>query len=425
MDTVPTERIRNAVLLATTAVYAAGYATNGFVLMIAVAIREALSRTWRWIPTSLDRSLAAFILAAFLSTFSSEWPRQALTNSTLLLMTAVLSVRTVAAYVADGAAQCRRFLTVWAAGGAAAALWILAQFDPTNTRLPGTGTLGSNAAGTTLALSAVITLGLLLDRTSRRRWWLAAVLAVISMGLVATWARAAWVGAAAGMITLMALGLERRARVVSAVLLLVLVGAAAWELPRWRSLNAEIRSIVSLQANRNRIVLWKALPRMIRDRPVLGAGFGVFGLAYPRYRLPDAPDPTPSFAHNLLLNALVETGIIGFVAVVALCVSGFASSWRWMIQSPRASPERAAAVSVVAALVALFTIQTVDSTIMYVHVAFGFFALLTLGAVGERYLAGEGPARGGRHEKGAAAARRRPTIEGAYCNADQVFGRKS
>lgn len=385
MDTVPTERLRNAVLLATTAVYAAGYATNGLVLMIAVGIREAISRSWRWISTPLDRPLAAFLVAAFLSALFSDWPRQALTNSTLLLMTAVLSVRTVAAYVVGGAAQCRRFLTVWAAGGVAAALWILVQFDPTNTRLPGTGTLGSNAAGTTLALSVVIALGLLLDQTFRRRWWLAAILPVISLGLVATWARAAWVGAAAGLITLMILGLERRARLVAAVLLFALVGAAAVELPRWRALNAEVRSIVSLEANHNRIVLWKALPRMIRDRPLLGAGFGVFGLAYPRYRLPDAPDPTPSFAHNLLLNALAETGVLGLVAVVALCATGLVSSWQWMTGSPRASSERAAAVTVVAALITVYVIQMVDSSIMYVHVAFGFFALLTLGAVGERY----------------------------------------
>ena len=387
MDAVQTERIRNAILLATAAMYAVGYATHGLVWMLAVAVREAISKTWRWVPTSLDRPLVAFVAAAFLSALFSEWRRESLFYSTLLSLTVALSVRTVAAYAVGGAGRCQRFLMIWVAGGIVAALWVVVQFDPTGVLLPGTPPLGSNAVGTTLAVSAVITLSLLIGRApGGRSWSMAAVLAVLLAGLVATWARAAWLGAAAGVVTLIALGVDRRVRLALALLTLLLVGLGAVLLPRWPAGYAEVRSIGSLEANKNRITIWRAVPKMIGDHPVVGTGFGTFGLAYPQYRLPNSPDLMPPFAHNLLLNAAVEMGMFGLVAIVAVCAVGLASSWRWMMRSPRGSPERTVAATVLAALVALLTNQLVDGTVMSVHVGFGFFALLALGAVGDRYL---------------------------------------
>jgi O-antigen ligase len=240
--------------------------------------------------------------------------------------------------------------------------------------------------GTTLAVSAVITLSLLIGRAPGRPWSMAAVLAVLLAGLGATWARAAWLGAAAGVVTLMTLGVDRRVRLALALLTLLLVGLGAVLLPRWPAVYAEVRSIGSLEANKNRIAIWRAVPKMIGDHPVVGTGFGTFGLAYPQYRLPDSPDLMPPFAHNLLLNAAVEMGMFGLVAIVAVCAVGLASSWRWMTRSPRGSPERTVAATVLAALVALLANQLVDGTVMSVHVGFGFFALLALGAVGDRYL---------------------------------------
>jgi O-antigen ligase len=168
--------------------------------------------------------------------------------------------------------------------------------------------------------------------------------------------------------------------------MLLLVGLGAVLLPRWPELYAEVRSIGSLEANKNRIAIWKAVPKMIGDHPLVGTGFGTFGHAYPRYRLPGPPDRPPPFAHNLLLNAAVEMGVLGLVAIVALCTVGLVSSWRWMTRSPRGSPERTVAAAVLAALVAFLAIQMVDGTVMYVNISFGFFALLSLGAVGDRYL---------------------------------------
>ncbi len=386
MDAVQTERIRNAVLLATAAMYAAGYATHGLVWMLAVAVREAISKTWRWVPTSLDRPLVAFVAAAFLSALFSEWRGASVAMSVTLALTIALSVRTVAAYAVGGTDGCLRFLTIWVAGGVAAALWVVIQFDPTGQVLPGTAMLGNNGVGTTLAASAVIALSLLVSRAWGRPWLLAAAVAVLLAGLVATWSRGAWISTAAGVVTLLAVGVDRRVRIALGLLILLLVSLGAVLLPRWPELYAEVRSIGSLEANKNRIAIWQAVPKMVRDHPLVGTGFGTFASAYPRYRLPYARDLTPPFAHNLLLNAAVETGVLGLVAIVALCAAGLASSWRWVMRTPHGSPERTAAAAVLPALVTLLATQMVDGTFMYVHVSFGFFALLALGAVGDRSL---------------------------------------
>jgi len=386
MDAVKTERIRNAVLLATAAMYAVGYATHGLVWMLAVAVREAISKTWRWVPTSLDRPLVAFVAAAFLSALFSEWRGASVAMSVTLALTIALSVRTVAAYAVGGTDGCLRFLTIWVAGGVAAALWVVIQFDPTGQVLPGTAMLGNNGVGTTLAASAVIALSLLVSRAWGRPWLLAAAVAVLLAGLVATWSRGAWISTAAGVVTLLAVGVDRRVRIALGLLILLLVSLGAVLLPRWPELYAEVRSMGSLAANKNRIAIWQAVPKMVRDHPLVGTGFGTFASAYPRYRLPYARDLTPPFAHNLLLNAAVETGVLGLVAIVALCAAGLASSWRWVMRTPHGSPERTAAAAVLAALVTLLATQMVDGTFMYVHVSFGFFALLALGAVGDRSL---------------------------------------
>jgi O-antigen ligase len=207
----------------------------------------------------------------------------------------------------------------------------------------------------------------------------------MAVGLVATWSRGAWLGAGAGLLTLLVLGLRVDRRLVVAGLALVAVlGLIAPT--RWPELWAEVQSLASLEANRGRIVIWTTTPRMIADHPVVGTGFGTFVTAYQRYRPPDAPDPEPPFAHNLFLNSAAEMGAVGLLAMVALCAAGLRAAARWVRRCPPGSDARTAALVVLSALVALLASQMVDGTVMSVHVGFGFFALLTLAAVGERGL---------------------------------------
>ncbi len=63
-----------------------------------------------------------------------------------------------------------------------------------------------------------------------------------------------------------------------------------------------------------RIYIWKSAWKMFLDHPIFGVGFSAFSKVYPYYRLPQAKKVNMSFAHNLPLNLLAETGILGFIS---------------------------------------------------------------------------------------------------------------
>jgi len=60
-----------------------------------------------------------------------------------------------------------------------------------------------------------------------------------------------------------------------------------------------------------RLTYWQTGIRMALDNLVLGVGLGNFGTAYPKYQAPGAGDSKT--AHNDYLQALCETGILGFL----------------------------------------------------------------------------------------------------------------
>ncbi len=380
------ERIWHAALLLTVAVYTAGLGAAGVVALLVLSLGEVLSRSWRWVRTGLDLPLAGLVLAVLGSFLASEWRAATVTLVAYFLLTVLVSVRPVAAYVRGGVDRTIRLLVIWAAGGIVAAVWGLARSYPAGFTLASTMVIGHNTLGTTVAVAAILTLSLFMSGALRRRWVWTLGLAVLFAGLIATWARAAWLGAAAGVLTLMIVGAHPRARLALALGCagLILLGAAT--LPRLPVLAAEIRSIASLEANRNRIFLWESVPRIVADHPFLGTGFGTFIFAYPRYRRPDAPEPNPPFAHNIFLTFAAETGLLGLAAFSGLCASALAATWRWLARSPPASPGRAAATAVLAALVTMLTNQLFDDTAVTVHSGFGLLALFAVGATGERYL---------------------------------------
>lgn len=385
------EHIRDAVLLLTVAAYSAGLATPGLVVILVVLVVEVASRSWRWVPTALDVPLVGLALAVLGSVIFSEWRGAILDEATYFFLTLLVSIRTVATYVRGGIDRVVRLLLVWIAGGVAAAAWGLTRFRPAILDSAATAAIGQNALGTTLAVATILALGLVMGGGLRSRWWPAAGLPILLAGLVVTWARAAWLGAALGLVTLALVGSHTRARIALTAACVVVIGLGGAVLPRWPALRAEVRSIGSLQANRNRIVLWRTAPKMVADHLLLGTGFGTFSLAYPRYRPPDAPEPNAPFAHNIFLNFAVETGLPGLAAITGLYITGLAAAWRWLARSPPASPDRAASTAVLAASVTMLANQLLDGTAMSIHVGFGFFALLALGAAGDRYLAAPTP----------------------------------
>ncbi|MHB8629576.1 MAG: O-antigen ligase family protein [Aggregatilineales bacterium] len=162
-------------------------------------------------------------------------------------------------------------------------------------------------------------------------WGVRAILLLVALllvaGLIASWSRGAWLGAAAAIAVMIVFAPRRRwIGVTIAVSALVISGLALASGIIPASLAArlgdftsdlsgfqDVRGQVITDANYavlERLAHWQAGLAMADANPWLGVGFGNYELAYPGYRLMNWPIPL-GHAHNYFINMLAETGIIG------------------------------------------------------------------------------------------------------------------
>jgi putative inorganic carbon (hco3(-)) transporter len=151
---------------------------------------------------------------------------------------------------------------------------------------------------------------------------------IIGGGLIASWSRGGWLGAAAAAVA-MVLATIRRALLATlalgAILALFLGMGGADLLPAsivQRATDAlpyvaeiDIRTVEVDDNNWSvveRMAHWDAAWQMFSAHPWLGIGVGNYALAYPAYSLPRWSDPL-GHAHNYLLNAMAEIGLIGLL----------------------------------------------------------------------------------------------------------------
>ena len=132
-----------------------------------------------------------------------------------------------------------------------------------------------------------------------------------------------------------------------------------------------------------RVALWAAALAMFRDAPVLGHGPNTFVLHYRAYldalQLPAwihvDPRVTP-WAHNLYLELLAEQGVVGFLAFLALGVTGL-----WMVRRTILSPDRQLhylGAGVGAAFIAFLTAAFFELSLIRAWVTIILFTLLGL-----------------------------------------------
>jgi len=75
---------------------------------------------------------------------------------------------------------------------------------------------------------------------------------------------------------------------------------------------------------------------MAQDNPVFGIGLGNYAAAYDEHRLISWEAPL-GHAHNLYLNFLAETGVVGLLAYLAFWIAIFRVTWQL-----RRHPDRSA-----------------------------------------------------------------------------------
>jgi O-antigen ligase len=159
----------------------------------------------------------------------------------------------------------------------------------------------------------------------------ALTLAASSWALVVSRTRNAWLGAVAGLATVILVRAPRALWLIPAGIAAVLVVGPAPVLDRLTVTDA---------ASRDRYYMWQAGLDMIRDKPVFGQGPGMILAVYPEYRWAEAPNPRAPHLHDNALQIAAERGLPCLIWWVWLLAEAMGSAYR---ELPRgSSPGRAA-----------------------------------------------------------------------------------
>jgi len=244
-----------------------------------------------------------------------------------------------------------------------------------------------------MTLAGVLTLVLIgaLPRVAlggrRASWagpaWLAGMLA---LGLTAV--RGAWLGFAAGCAAC-ALGLRRRWLVLGA-LVLVLAGAFAVE----PHLLERMKTVGSLadDTTRDRLAMLDAGLGLAIAHPLMGIGPGQVKNVYPRVASPEALRRSTSHLHNTPLQIVVERGLPGLAAWIAIWVGYFGAAWRVLRRVPPADEEaRALVLGSMAAIAAFLVAGLFEYNFGDTEVLLVALALMALPFVVERDLELDAP----------------------------------
>jgi O-antigen ligase len=162
-------------------------------------------------------------------------------------------------------------------------------------------------------------------------------------GIIMSWSRGSWFGLAAALVIVATLRSERSAPVFAAVLLVLAAGVLALG-TSWLpapiaqrltdldvfSANVDLARVDVTDANfavLERLGHWQAGAAMFSDHPWLGVGIGNYPAAYPAYARPHFYDAL-GHAHNIYLNFLAETGILGAGAFALFWLAALWLAWR-------------------------------------------------------------------------------------------------
>jgi len=356
-----------------------GYAGYVMAALLALIVVDLATGRFRWVPVSFEKAAGALVAAALASGLASAWRWPSTGLAGLFGLMLLVTIYPAARLLRGRPRVVRWWAGVWVAGGAVAAAWGIARavvFWPNGASTPA---LGENALGTSLiAVIALVLGGWTVWNAPRARGVLAAVLIASVAALELTWSRAAWGAAALAAAITIALAPRQKAALIALSVISVVV--ATWTVGAGRQILERHLGTLTLEANYDRVAIWKAAVRMWRDHPVLGTGYGSFATVWPDYE----PDPAlygKPTAHNLVLNFAAETGTVGLAAFVALVGSGLRGLWN-RVRGSRGDPASDGLwAGLFAAAVGVLAQQIFDGTVMSWHVGYGLILLFTLGGL--------------------------------------------
>jgi O-antigen ligase len=219
--------------------------------------------------------------------------------------------------------------------------------------------------------------GLAAGATGGARRWRAATAALLGVVVVFTFTRGIWLALLAAL-AIFAWVFARRTRTALAVLA---AGALVAALLVPSLLRSRALTMADREANVERLLLWETTWNMLRDRPLLGVGIGNYPVAQAAYLRDEVPlAMTRTHAHNIWLQAAVERGALGALALLWLAASLLREAVVAVRRlPPQAAAARGLAVAALAALTGFFVDGLVQNNFGDAQVALLFW--LTAGVV--------------------------------------------
>jgi O-antigen ligase len=230
--------------------------------------------------------------------------------------------------------------------------------------------MGKNGIGTILATATPL---VQLKVLSTNKLYHYIFFVFILSGLILSMSQGAWVGLVMGEILLLVLGNKRIRRSVVILVLFTVISFIIFSIHSILVGN-DLLSFFHTRLDPystskvERIYIWRSGIKMFLDHPITGIGIGTFPLIYPSYKLPEARELSMSFAHNLPLNLLVETGIFGFLSFLAFIVSLYKKGLRLYKEA-----QDDFILILIASLTAYLGHQLFDGTMWSLHIGLIFW----------------------------------------------------
>ncbi|MBC8095734.1 MAG: O-antigen ligase family protein [Akkermansiaceae bacterium] len=158
---------------------------------------------------------------------------------------------------------------------------------------------------------------------------------VILGGIAVTLSRGSWI--AVGVVLLALFGMllfHRNYRLPTTVMLVVLIGAGIYFVPKAQFLKARVQETTKNDRLNDsaRFDLWEPAFRLWQENIWWGIGPNHYNYRFRAYR-PQSVQLQPDRVHNDYLNALTDWGIVGLALVLSACAllcAGVLKTWRFV-----------------------------------------------------------------------------------------------
>ena len=220
--------------------------------------------------------------------------------------------------------------------------------------------------------------------------WFYPAFGIVSLALLLSLTRNAWLGFLAAATVLIAMRKVRWIIAVPVVIAIVFVGSI---LIFPSAVAQRISNIFNPNetSNRDRILMIRSGWEIIKDYPITGVGINMIKEVYPQYRSPDSVFRNNQHLHNNVVQMAAENGILALVAWLWLIGKVLSDLIRWK-RNEMSREEQFMIHGTIGIVISLFVAGMFEYNFGDSEIKMLFLALITLPYAWHKRLHSEKPA---------------------------------